>query len=315
MVAVHTGSGPPWRIYRQIRAARFRYGWRPLIYAHYGEIHVPVAPNLRNVDYVFSFAPTSGRNCQHERYIEDPQLTAHLAGRRTRRPDSLWAVPKTRFCNFVYSNTDYGATKLRERFARRLMAVGTVDCPGRSLNNHPPLPPYRAPCGAGVRAKLAFVARYRFTIAFENTSADYYVTEKIVHALATGSIPVYWGCPQIAQYYNPDCFVNCHDYPSFEAVVERVRQIEADPGLQRAYRHAPVLRPDSRIHAMHRDLRARHRQLVESALGRRSAAESRAVKWARCAAFVARNLPLEAAALQAWARPRAGRLLRATRLR
>ncbi len=315
VIAVHTGSGPASEIYRQIRRARFRHGWRPLVYAHYGEIHVPAGPNRRNVDYAFSFAPTSRRNCRHERYLTMPVLAPHIEARRERRADSLWAAPKTEFCNFVYSNGSHGRVDVRERFARDLMAVGRVDCPGARLTNHARLPPYGTGEGGGVLAKLAFLARYRFTIAFENASADGYVTEKIVHALAVGSIPVYWGCPRIADYYNPDSFVNCHDYPSFDAVVERVREIDADPALAEAYRQAPMLLPTSRIHGMHRDLRDRHRRLVDEALERRVRREGAVGKWLRCAAFVARNAPLEGRLHWGRARRLAGRALRRAGLR
>ena len=167
--------------------------------------------------------------------------------------------PKTRFCNFVYRNAHGQQTHVRNGFARRLMQVRRVDCPGAVFNNCAPLPPYGAPGKAGVVAKLRFLAGYRFTIAFENTSADYYVSEKILHPLLAGSIPIYWGCPQVAEYYNPRALINCHDFASFDDVIAHVLAVDADPALQDAYRRAPMLRPDSRIHRLHRDLDTRHR--------------------------------------------------------
>lgn len=34
---------------------------------------------------------------------------------------------------------------------------------------------------------------YAFVVAFENTKAEGYVTEKIVNAFLAGAVPIYWG--------------------------------------------------------------------------------------------------------------------------
>ena len=293
IVAVFTGHEQPFVTYRRILKARAQFGWRPLIYAHYGEIDVSIEPNRRNADYIFSFEPSNGNNCQHERYHTLEHLVPFLAERRGLAADSAWAAPKTRFCNFIYSNDHTGTTAVRERFVRQLMNHGRVDCPGRVLNNMPRLT-REVRDHAGTLAKLDFLKSYRFTIAFENASADYYVTEKILHPLLVGSIPIYWGCPQVAEYYNPDCFINCHDYSSFGDVIGRVMEVEADADLQEAYRRAPILLDTSRIHRLHEDLYARHGMLVAHAFERRGMGREMPIsKWARCAAMMARNLALE----------------------
>jgi len=42
---------------------------------------------------------------------------------------------------------------------------------------------------------------YMFTIAIENTSHDHYFTEKIVNPLIYNTIPLYWGCKNIEEYF------------------------------------------------------------------------------------------------------------------
>jgi hypothetical protein len=42
---------------------------------------------------------------------------------------------------------------------------------------------------------------YMFTIAIENTSHDHYFTEKIVNPLLYDTIPLYWGCKKIEEYF------------------------------------------------------------------------------------------------------------------
>ena len=39
-------------------------------------------------------------------------------------------------------------------------------------------------------------------ICFENTKLDYYFTEKLLNAYCGGTIPIYWGCPQIKEFIN-----------------------------------------------------------------------------------------------------------------
>ena len=104
--------------------------------------------------------------------------------------------------------------------------------------------------------KLFFIKNYKFTIAFENRVSPGYVTEKIEHPLAVGSIPIYWGSPNIGDYYNPKSFINCRDYASFDEVVERVIEIDNNPTLYREYIKAPPVLPASHFDALARKMLA-----------------------------------------------------------
>lgn len=44
---------------------------------------------------------------------------------------------------------------------------------------------------------IAFVAKYKFTIAIENAICDDYITEKLWRPLIAGSVPIYLGSPSI----------------------------------------------------------------------------------------------------------------------
>lgn len=45
---------------------------------------------------------------------------------------------------------------------------------------------------------------YKYSITIENHRAKYYYTEKINDCLAVGTIPIYWGCTNIGDYYNTE---------------------------------------------------------------------------------------------------------------
>ena len=130
------------------------------------------------------------------------------------------AASKTRFCNFIYGNSD--ATR-RLEFMNKLTAYKTVDCAGTLMNN--------IGSTVGVFEKVDFLRDYKFTIAFENASFPGYTTEKIVHAMLADSLAIYWGNPLVHLDFNPASFVNVHDYELDEAAIDRIIALDQDEAL------------------------------------------------------------------------------------
>jgi hypothetical protein len=69
---------------------------------------------------------------------------------------------------------------------------------------------------------------YKFSIVFENASHPGYTTEKILNAFLANTVPIYWGNPLVSQDFNPKAMINCHDFESFEWVVEAIRELDQD---------------------------------------------------------------------------------------
>jgi len=66
-----------------------------------------------------------------------------------------------------------------------------VDLFGRGINEIP--------------SKLDGLAEYAFSVAIENVyTDDYYFSEKIVDCFLTGTVPIYYGCPNIHKFFNMD---------------------------------------------------------------------------------------------------------------
>jgi hypothetical protein len=53
-----------------------------------------------------------------------------------------------------------------------------------------------------IPTKLDGLKDYKFSIAIENDKIDYYFTEKIIDCFITGTIPIYWGCPSIGNFFD-----------------------------------------------------------------------------------------------------------------
>ena len=62
--------------------------------------------------------------------------------------------------------------------------------------------------GTGTGQKLDMKSKalndYRFSIEIENSYLNNYFTEKLLDCFATGTIPIYWGCPNIGEHFNAD---------------------------------------------------------------------------------------------------------------
>jgi hypothetical protein len=101
------------------------------------------------------------------------------------------------FCLFVVSN---GACKQRNYFYKELSKYKRVDSGGKFLNNMET----KIPDGHGSKEYFNFISNYKFMICFENVSRPNYFTEKIINAYYNGTIPIYWGCPNIGDYINLD---------------------------------------------------------------------------------------------------------------
>ncbi len=52
--------------------------------------------------------------------------------------------------------------------------------------------------------KIDVMKPFRYSIVIENGRRDYYFTEKLIDCFAVGTIPIYWGCPSIGKFFNPE---------------------------------------------------------------------------------------------------------------
>ncbi len=125
---------------------------------------------------------------------------------------------KRKFCSFVYSNDR--AEAVRKELFERLSEYKPVDSGGRYLNN--------LPDGQPVLDKYEFEKQYKYSIACENASYPGYHTEKLVEAFAAGTVPIYWGDPEVGKVFNEKAFINCNSYPCIEDVLKKIKELEAD---------------------------------------------------------------------------------------
>lgn len=172
-----------------------------------------IVPNFKEADYALSFEYENfgDRNLRLPLYVLYGQAD-DLVSKDAAFEDFL---ERPGFCSFVYSNPKCAE---RNEFFVELNKHRRVDSGGRLFNN----------IGEVIEDKLQFGRNYRFQICFENSSRAGYTTEKIVDAMRSGAIPIYWGNPKIHEEFNDRSFVNVHRYQSFRNAIDHVLQLEVN---------------------------------------------------------------------------------------
>jgi len=191
-----------------------------------------IAPDFNLVDYGMGFPEISF----YDRYLRLPHYVLYdracdLAKKKPTMSDEEYLSRE--FCNYVISNAI--SAPERGKMLERLNDYKSLASGGRYRNN----------VGGPVADKIDFSRGYKFSIAFENSGARGYTTEKIMEAFASETVPIYWGNPDIAKEFNPDAFINCHDFDSFDEVIEYVRKVDEDDELYLKMVKAPIIREDS----------------------------------------------------------------------
>jgi len=82
-----------------------------------------------------------------------------------------------------------------------LTKEGTVDFYGRGLGNILRSPDYKGVLNQNKNCKFHGLHDYSYSIAIENSSQKYYFTEKIIDCFLTWTMPIYWGCPNISEFF------------------------------------------------------------------------------------------------------------------
>ncbi|MCQ2227141.1 MAG: glycosyltransferase family 10 [Bacteroidales bacterium] len=83
--------------------------------------------------------------------------------------------------------------------------------------------------GAGIKFiddKADAILPYRFHICIENSSVEHYWTEKIADAILGYSVPIYFGCPNISEYFPSEAVIviDIHDKERTCSQIERILQ-------------------------------------------------------------------------------------------
>lgn len=121
-------------------------------------------------------------------------------------------VPKTKDISMVASNKDACEGHIQRRRVAEMLSKD-IDTFG-TFN------------GGEYCTDDKYMSGYKFNVAMENYSDGYYFTEKICNCFASRTVPIYWGCPHIGEFFNMEGVIGCE---SATEVIDTVRRIKQNP--------------------------------------------------------------------------------------
>jgi len=121
--------------------------------------------------------------------------------------------PKSKILSTIASNKSFTAGhRQRLAFVESLKQRPCGDVFGRGARE--------------LRDKWDGLAAYRYSVAIENCAYPDYWTEKIADCFLAGTVPFYFGCPNITDYFPPEAFEQI-DLANPEKALERIGEVLA----------------------------------------------------------------------------------------
>jgi hypothetical protein len=100
-------------------------------------------------------------------------------------------------------------------------------------------------------SKSETLSRYTFALCFENMVLKGWITEKIFDCFFAGTIPVYWGAPDIVAHVPRECFIDMRKFTSYAELRSHLRtmttqEIQAYRDCAKEYLASPQFKPFSK---------------------------------------------------------------------
>ena len=83
--------------------------------------------------------------------------------------------------------------------------------------------------GGGYRPferKAEGLAPYRYSVVIENTRETNYFSEKLVDAVLCSTVPIYWGCPNIDRFLDPESIIQCESEADIRRAIETASEAD-----------------------------------------------------------------------------------------
>ncbi len=195
----------------------------PYIYCQYPQVRIMYSgenycPDFNLVDYGIGYDDiTFG-----DRYYRFGSMYSLELSKKDRNYSKDVLEGKTLFANFIASHeSEYS---IRGDFFKKLCEYKVVSSMGTYLNNMPnnKVVAYQS------AEKVEYQRKCKFTLCFESTSHLDFCTEKLVNAFLADTIPIYYGDPNVCKTFNSKAFINVADYDSYEAVLEKIKELDND---------------------------------------------------------------------------------------
>lgn len=76
-----------------------------------------------------------------------------------------------------------------------------------------------------VEDKLETLRNYKIALCFENAVFNGYITEKIFDAMFAGTVPIYYGAPDVEKYIPKETFINFKNFANYQELDKYLRTL------------------------------------------------------------------------------------------
>ena len=185
-------------------------------------------PINKIADYNLTFNKTTLKNSRFPLWIV--YADNEVLKKNNERKDGNFRVKgREKFCSFICSNSRDSSH--RKSFVEIMSKYKKVDCGGPFMNNIG----FIVPRGENCSGKTEHNKKYKFSMAFENRDYPDYVTEKILDCYKSDCIPIYWGCKEVVNDFNPTTFINANDFANFEDLANYIIKVDNDDELYNSF--------------------------------------------------------------------------------
>ena len=100
---------------------------------------------------------------------------------------------------------------------------------------------------------------YKYSIIIENSSEDNYFTEKLVDACLLETVPIYWGAPNISEYFDIKGFIICEN---FEEIIYAISKMSDEDYLSKI----KWIKKNKKTASDHANFKKRAAQIIRQSL-------------------------------------------------
>ncbi len=91
--------------------------------------------------------------------------------------------------------------------------------------------------------KAEGLAPYRYSVVIENVRETNYFSEKLMDAVLCSTVPIYWGCPNLERFVNPEGIIQCASEADIRRAVEAASVADYEARLPHLRRLQGELEP------------------------------------------------------------------------
>lgn len=196
--------------------------------------HVEASDRIGNPDHNYCDYSITSCNFEHERSIRIPLWSMYVdwfnnpyqQGRNQAflvSPEKLVSPKqkqnKEKFCSALTNNALGYRSIAYPEFIKFAVSKGLlVESRGNFCQTCPKL-------NGDERDKINFIKDFKFHLTYDNSDVAGWVTEKLIHPMSEGVIPIYWGGIDVENEFNVDAFIHVRRFNSLEEVHDRVFHI------------------------------------------------------------------------------------------